>query len=379
MKKLLLVLLLIGGMAGVLPTHAQDQISYTSQPEEVAIFLNDIAFVHDNLSVPGNTNLDILLPATVYPDTIVLREGEQRVSRYSMRVNEAGQTILQIEATPEVENRGISLEYLMYGLGWTPLYDMTLADEAETVQMDFSVQIHNYAMELHDVAVKLVAGRVDAAQQLDSISTVTTNQMIAGYDQNANTNSALGTGAVTIQHIYEAGSISSDPGETMFLNLLQHTFPARRVLLWNAAADLQATVIYKVRNDSELPLPEGIVHTYKDGLFTGSDFVEVTPIGGEGSVTVGGLQDLRVRRSESQTLIDQTILQTDMLHEVSLELTSFSDEPIEVEVVDPWRPDATDFVFSDEPQREANNLLRWVITIPPGETITITYEFKTEY
>jgi len=44
--------------------------------------------------------------------------------------------------------------------------------------------------------------------------------------------------------------------------------------------------------------------------------------------------------------------------------------------VDRYPADAIEFEFSSEPQRDAGNLLRWLVTIPPGETITITYRFK---
>src|SRR5690606_39083489 len=123
-------------------------------------------------------------------------------------------------------------------------------------------------------------------------------------------------------------------------NLLSRDFPARRVIVWNADADIQATVIYKVRNDSEMPLAEGMVHTYKDDLFTGSDFVETTPLGGEGSITVGGLQDVRVSRAQSSTLITETFFADDTLYEVELNMTNFSEDPIQIEVVDKWRTDA---------------------------------------
>ena len=38
-------------------------------------------------------------------------------------------------------------------------------------------------------------------------------------------------------------------------------------------------MIYKVNNDSEIALSEGIVRSYQDGLFIGSDSMEFTPIG----------------------------------------------------------------------------------------------------
>ena len=50
-------------------------------------------------------------------------------------------------------------------------------------------------------------------------------------------------------------------------------------------------MIHKVRNTTDLPLAEGIVRVYQDDLFQGSDFIETTPVGSEGSVTIGSLPD----------------------------------------------------------------------------------------
>ncbi|MBL8155810.1 MAG: hypothetical protein JNM70_16630, partial [Anaerolineae bacterium] len=116
--------------------------------------------------------------------------------------------------------------------------------------------------------------------------------------------------------------------------------------------------------------------SYQNGIFIGSDFVEVTPIGSEGSITVGSLQDVRVRRAESTQAL-QTFSDFDTRHRVELTLESFATEAITIEVVDFERPDAVDFTYSMEPQRETGNLLRWVVTLEPGATLTIQHEFTT--
>jgi hypothetical protein len=151
------------------------------------------------------------------------------------------------------------------------------------------------------------------------------------------------------------------------------------LIIWNAPSDLEASVIYKVRNESDLPLAEGIVRTYRDGLFIGSDFVEVTPIGSEGSITVGTLPDVRVSRTESSTYVDSPRDRFDMKHEVTLTLSNFGSSDVEIEVVDTWPANSADFVFSSEPTRESGNLFRWQVNIASRETITITYQYRAEY
>jgi hypothetical protein len=361
-------------------THASDQITYISQPESVAIFLNNVAFVHDTISVASDAEVQIVLPTQVFQDTLVLREGEQRVPNF--RINRStGQVVIHLSPNEnDTGVREISLDYLIAGLSWTPTYDMWIgADDAETVDFDFFVEIQNSALSLDDVDTRLVAGRVDTAQQISYIDNVTTNQYIAGYDDASTIpTSTFSTGPVTIQHVYPIGNVSALPGDTVYQQLYSGQLPARRVIIWNAPNDLQANIIYKVRNDSEIPLTQGIVRSYQAGLFVGSDFVETTPVGSEGSITVGGAQNLRVNRTESRTNIENARDRYDTQHEVTLTLSNFADDSIEVQVVDHWSSTARDFEFSTEPEREAANLFRWTVAVEAGQTLTITYRFKDE-
>ena len=378
MSRIISLILIVTLLAVIVPSPAlaSDQITYVSQPEIVMIFLNNVALARDAITLAGDADVKIVLPQGVFQDTLILREGGQRVGHYSIN-RDSGQVILSMTTSSEADVREVTLEYLFSGLSWKPTYDMWIVGE-EAVQMDFLVEIQNQALALEDVEVRLVAGRVDTAQQVDAVSTVTANQYIAGYVETEGAPPPGVVGPVTIQHVYESENISAAVGDTVYATLLQREFPARRLILWNAPIDAQAQVIYKVGNDSSLPLAEGIVRSYQDDLFIGSDFIEVTPVGGEGSVTVGGVQDLRVNRAESQRFIENAPDRFDQLHEVTLTLSNFSDEPIDMEVVDRRFPEAIDFVYSDEPREEPDNLLRWAVTVPAGETATITYEFKTD-
>jgi hypothetical protein len=229
-------------------------------------------------------------------------------------------------------------------------------------------------MTLDGVATKLVAGRVDPAQMVDAVSQITTNQYIAGYEQPAAV--AAPTGPLDIQHVYDVGTVSAELGETAYVGLHEGALPVRRLHLWNAQTDAQVTVIYKVQNETAEPFAEGIVRSYQDGLFIGSDFIELTPVGGEGSVTVGHLPDVRASRSESSTALGtgRFAYQND----VELSLSNFGATAVEVEVVDQWRPEAQDFHFSIEPERSAGNLLRWLVTLEPNSSLDIQYDFKLE-
>lgn len=375
MRTIGFIIVVILMAVAAIPVSADEQITYISQPDEVGIFLNNIAFARDEITLVSDADIQIVLPNEVYADTVIVRENEQTVPQF--RINRStGQTILSLSAQASSEaTRTLTLEYLLAGLSWKPNYNMWLNSEnPESVTLDFSVEIQNTTLTLEGVQTTLIAGRVDVSQQLDTISTVTSNQYIAGYVE---TEAGVSVGAVSIQHLYPLGEITAAPGDMLYSSVLQREFAARRLYIWNAQTDLQATVIYKVGNTSDVPLPEGIVRSYQDGLFVGSDFIEVTPIGSEGSVTVGGLQDLRVNRAASQFNIAKGLLndEFDTRTEVTLTLSNFSSDPIEVQVVDTWNPYAQNFIFSQEPEFSPDNLLRWNVTVPAGETVTITYEF----
>lgn len=372
MKRFVIFMLLMVVGVAASPVLADDQITYVSKPDELAIFLNNIAFARDTLTVVGGNDALIVLPQQIFQDTLIVREGEERTAKYRINAN-SGQIILYLDSSDAT--RDITLEYLMSGLSWQPSYDMWVLDEAN-VHMDFFAEIQNPSLSLDNVKTTLIAGRVDTSQQVGAVSTITTNQYIAGYVDG--TDSRSSTGPVTIQHIYDLGELTAEPGDSIYTSLLQTDLPARRLLLWNAYSDIQATVIYKVSNTSELPLAEGVVRSYQDGLFIGSDFIEQTPIGSEGSVTVGGLQNLRVNRAESTSQVVKGVFNSDTRYEVTLTLSNFSDGAVDVQIVDYWNTYAQNFKFSQEPERTPDNLFRWDVSIPAGETITITYEYVVD-
>lgn len=354
------------------PVQGQNRITYTSQPDELLIFLNDIAYATDHIVIPTGMDAAVTLPSQIYPDTLVLRENGERVSDYRLQTS-GGQTTLTWEsALVEGDLREVTLDYLISGLGWQPKYDMWLTkDNTEVVRLDFFAEISNPMLILSNVTTTLVAGHVDLSDPLMVQTRMTTNQVIAGYQEG--TGNQLGTASVDIQTLYPIGELYSQPGETVYRSVVQKTLPARRMLLWNAQEGNQVSVIYKVRNESELPLAEGIVRTYEDGVFLGSDYIEATPIGGEGSITVGVLQAMRVNRGQTQTIIQGLIERRRT--QVELTVHNFNTEVIEMEIVDGYPATAGNFIFSQEAEHQIGNLLRWQVTLQPGEELQITYQY----
>jgi hypothetical protein len=405
---------------GIWSTAGQDQINYISRPDELTIFLNDVVFVRDVLRVPLGSETQIVLPAQIVPDTISLYDDSGHIPLYTITA-QSGQYVLivrdeQAEGGSE-DIRNLTLEYIAYGgIRWKPLYNLRLDTEnVENVEFDFFAAIQNDSFTLEDTQINLAAGVVNVEGQQAPPAFYDQNQGFNDMRATAtapstafNTPTPTGTplpsptpasqitpppppvnvtpeaeafAPLTTQYIYRLEPLTAEPGETLYAELLETEFPARQVLLWNAYSDGQASVIYKVRNTSDIALTAGIVRTYQDGLFTGSDEIEYTSPGGEGSVTMGPLQDMRVQRETTQIIVpaenpgDEN--GQDMQVEVSLKLTNFSPFALEIEVTDVFPAQAFAFAFSDaEAERQGGNVLRWLVTVPAGEEVTIRYQYR---
>ncbi len=366
--------LVAGATAIPAAAQADDQISYTSQPDRLAVFLNNVAFARDTVALPGGVDVRIVLPQTVFPDTLVLRENGKRVRNYRLD-HKTGQPTIKWQSATDSELRDVSMEYLLGGVSWRPTYDMWIgADTDKTVDLDYFAEITDNALELTDVETQLVAGFVDLNSPIAPAAELSVNQKLAGFDDSYIP--AAPTGQVDIQHVYDIGRLSAEPGDTVYSQMVGETLPARRLHLWNAPTDQQVTVIYKVTNDSDQPFAEGVVRSYQDGLFIGSDFVERTPIGSEGSITVGHLQDVRVKREQTQSAVD--VGRFDHKFEVELTIENFTDLTVHMEVVDFLPINAEQLESSIAPQLEAGNIMRWPISVEPGDEMVITYEYLVD-
>ncbi|MBN1679894.1 MAG: DUF4139 domain-containing protein [Anaerolineae bacterium] len=384
------------GVVSATPDRSDGGIFYESRPDEVALYLNNIAFVRDSVVLPVGQDIRVLLPMGVYANTLILTENGERVQNYRLTPQSAdnyysdamlssaaymgGGTVYILSwetnaSAAAVDTREVMLEYLLPGASWAPSYDMTIIDN-QSVTMTFMAEITNGGLVLDDTVVSLVAGRVDLSEQLDQVAMVTANQYAVGYERDDVAGGGLGVGLVDLQHVYGLGQVSAQPGDTVYAKLAAGTLNARRLLVWNAATQQETDVIYKVKNETNMPFAEGIVRIYQDGLFRGSDFIETTPIDSEGSVTVGTLPDVRVRRTESQEYHAEG--DDYYQHTATLEIHNRGTEDLTLIVLDRWDPQAWDFRYSIEPQREQDNQLRWEVTVAPGESLLITYTFRTD-
>jgi hypothetical protein len=398
-------------MLASVPVAGQDQINYISQPDELTVFLNNVVFVRDQLRIPTDSETLIVLPPQVVADTITLQDVSGNLPLYRLSYA-TGQPVLTVNSMAENASsaaiRDLRLEYItLSGMSWTPIYTLRMNSESlENVELSFFAAIQNDAFTLSDAVIHLAADQVDVIGQPLPPAFVDTNQGFSDMRATATAPSpiqntpptwtptpALATPLpdalpgvplpLATQSVYHLETLTAQPGETVYAELLEDEFPARQVLLWNAYSDAQARVIYKIRNTSDISFAQGIVRTYQDDLFTGSDEIEYTPPGAEGSVTVGPLRDVRVLRDTTEMIVPSENPNdengVDLRVEVMLTLTNFIQTPLELEVTDVFPPQASNFEFSTMPEALGGNILRWLLTLPGAVDTTITYTYRLPY
>ena len=361
----------------VVPAAMQaQQLQAISQPDVVHVFENGVAFVQDSLALPGGAGVELVLPNNAIVDTLVLREDGARVPNYSVRRD--ANIVISWQSDQQDGLREITAEYLLQGMSWRPTYDMVIDDSTASAEFDFFAEIQNNNVALEDVELFLVAGSVGTSQPMVGGDNRSFNQAFADSDDAFN-QGAGGLSSVTIQHVYEVGKMDIPANELLYTQIVSAELPVRRVLLWNANIDNEITVIYKVLNETSEPFSPGVVRSYRDGLILGSDPIERTPVGSEGSVTVGTLPDVRVARDETR---EQNTFsgnrQYDLRHTVTFEVENFGNETIELEIIDFFPADSVGFSFDIEPEREPGNVLRWIVTLEPGQSLETSYQFWTK-
>ncbi|MFC1960083.1 DUF4139 domain-containing protein [Chloroflexota bacterium] len=387
----------IGLVGSVSPAWAQDgafMFTYESQPDAVALYQGDLAYIRDEVTIPAGMTAHIILPPSTMRESLVMTEAGERVRSYryrtagvvtpppvsaphmsaalsSMPLPVPGMDSLAItlDATDAAAPREIVLSYLAHGAGWEPLYDMDVLSP-ESVVFGFDALIHNHALSLQAADLRLVAGMPGADPNYRPDMTVT--QMNVLYEEPLAAPAA--GGPVAINHVYDLGPQTIWPGETLRRNMVYEPLAARRLIVWDARFGQRTDVIYKVTNSSALPFVAGPVSAYEDSLYVGTDAIEWTPVGSEGSLTIGGLSSVRVRKTESVEDIG-TRNDDRYLHTVTLALTNHAGEDLDVTVLDEWYQYGQNFIFSEEPTRQGNNVLRWEVTIPAGEKVEIAYTY----
>ena len=133
---------------------AQERVTYVTQPDEVTVFLNGVAYVRDTISLSNNADVSISLPPNMFEDTLIVKENGVPATRYSINAP-TGVRTLNIGSGESDGHRDITLEYLATGISWQPNYTMNLTSTDDTqVQFSYYAALRNDSFTLDDAVVK---------------------------------------------------------------------------------------------------------------------------------------------------------------------------------------------------------------------------------
>jgi hypothetical protein len=91
----------------------------------------------------------------------------------------------------------------------------------------------------------------------------------------------------------------------------------------------------------------------------GSDYVEWTPPGSKGSITMGGLSDIRVKKTVS---IEEDVEKRgtkEYHHKIILEIIIFDSKDLKLKVMDTKYPDRTEVTYDTPPSEEVGKTVIW--------------------
>ena len=231
---------------------------YISQPDELVIYGGDVAYVKDTVQINAQDVIEIKLPNSAIPKTLVIYDSGKKVTRYNYSeainllppspsgfsygnyrhksiIRPSSSSLVYSPATPissaqkNVVNwkthikgeRQVVLEYLLNGINWSPVYNMKILNNNK-IQFSYNAMIINKTISLKDVKVKLASGMANKAQTQPSYS----------YDSNLPPEIALlydipiaprphqtPSPQVNADYIHKLGKYNLDKG-SMFIELL---------------------------------------------------------------------------------------------------------------------------------------------------------------
>ena len=385
---------------GLVSAQAAETTSpiYESEVKELVVYEGNLSLVEDMVEVHSADVIQVSLPHGLVTRTLEIVDGNEKVGEFSYvqpeksvatttAISEPRRQIIKWESGLK-ESRQVNLRYLLSGISWEPSYVMNILSD-DKVQLTYRVAISNNVGLLSKVKVKLISGMVGEVSEAYPRVVAMRKSMTAA--QSALRSGAMdsfsaaeiislptiGATRINAYYVYDLEQVDSLERGTNYITLLDQDFGAEKKFVWLTTEGENVDVIYKVKNSSEQPFAAGIVDTYEDGVYMGSDNIEWTPSGSEGHVTIGGSVDIKVKKLVNITEIPERNHNDEYHHKVELEIKNFSNKDINIKVIENKYPDCVDIAFSLKPEEEGQKYV-WEIDIQAGQTRKIKYDFYSD-
>jgi hypothetical protein len=187
------------------------------------------------------------------------------------------------------------------------------------------------------------------------------------------------SGTAGPHYLYPVGTIDSQPGDRLKIQIAETSPEARKILVWDTRnGQNRVQEVYKITNNMDIPLAPGPVRVYRENVYIGSDPVEWTPAGGEGSVTLAGITGIRVQRRITEQYVTANNYYNTGSYEVFLRLENYSGSAADLIILEQKNPYGNRFRYSENPEEQPGNVLRWEMQLDDDEKREITYRFDVE-
>ncbi len=370
---------------------------YESRPQELVIYEGNLAYAKDTFQVYPQDFIRVFLPATVINRTVEIIEDKKKIGSFyfvspqsAMSSMEARLilpsqpsifSILQWESKAKGPTR-VYLSYLLSGISWSPSYAMDILADNK-VRLRYNVAIFNQTLSLSNLNVKLVSGMVGKIQEAgqryarEGMSKLKLYSRMDSLEEVAALPS-IGATRINAYYTYDLGQMKTLERGMNYVVLLDKELEAEKEFVWLTSSGKKVDVSYALKNSSKQPFAAGMVETYQDNIYMGSDMIEWTPSGSKGHVTIGGIVDVRVEKSVNITKIPERHHTDEYRHEIELKVENFSKKDIQIKVIDNKYPDCVDITFSLKPTEEKAMTYIWEIELKAGKSKFIHYDFYSD-
>jgi hypothetical protein len=196
--------------------------------------------------------------------------------------------------------------------------------------------------------------------------------------QVASSSPYIGATKISAHYTYDLPQAPLEKQGITFVGLLDKELKASQEFVWVTTTGEKVDIVYTITNDTGQPFAEGLVNVLKSGIFLGSDIIEWTPSGASGHVTVGSAVDIQAEKTVDIDYIKERNNDKEYLHKMKLTVKNFSGQTRTVKVFDQKYPDSVDYQFDTQPGSVGNNTYTWILTIPPGDSKTVSYKFFSD-
>ena len=375
--------------------------TYESKPDELVIYEGNVSLAVDTFKVFPNKNIRVRLPQGVMARTIEIIDGGEKVINFHLFFSPqtaitghigAGEqpkiqaTILEWDSQTS-EARDVRIRYLIRGIRWIPSYTMNIFDDTK-IRWTHCVGISNRVLPLTDVKIKLVSGMVGSIQEQRGryAHNTTISQRAIGVFDSLESAGRSGSAAppsmsaarINAYYTYELAPIGSFKEGMNYIMLSDKELETKKEYVWKTTEGEKVDVVYIVRNDSEQPFGAGIVDTYQNGIYMGSDMIEWTPPGSKGHVTIGGAVDLRVEKTIDITNDPDRNNRNEFHHQIELKIENYSKKDVAMKIIDRKYPNIVDVAFNLKPREEKAQTYLWEVQLSAGESKIIEYDFYSD-